>query len=402
MFFDEDKAQRNVRLVLAFASARNALFVVPVLLPYFREELGLTFHQFILTEAAFAASLVTFEVPSGWLADRWKRSSTLRLSALLWSVGIILLWTADSFLQAALAQAVMGFAQSLGSGTDSALLFDSLKAVGREKDYLRYESRKHGFGLGTLAVASLFSGVLYSLSPNVVFAFDLGSFMICGIISLFLVEPPRGDEEAQSETGWSILIGAFNDIKSDAVLPRLLCVGAGIFGATSVATWSHQAYYVSLGVPVTWFGPLASCGFLIASLGSFSMPRFSRFVGVNAQFFWYWLAAVSALFTAGIGHAVWFIPLLFVTPLVWGMGGPALVEQINTRVPSARRATVLSLAAVSQRFVFIPLAHLIGIVVDAEGAGVATLGLGTFILVFGGSALIALFVFRSDRVVQKI
>jgi MFS family permease len=61
-------AIRNVRLFIAFRVFFNARFYYPIFTILFLD-FGLTLEQFALLNAAWAASIVLLEVPSGALAD---------------------------------------------------------------------------------------------------------------------------------------------------------------------------------------------------------------------------------------------------------------------------------------------------------------------------------------------
>ena len=76
---------RNIALLNGFSAARSALFLLPVVVPYFGDHVGLSFRETLLTEAAFAATMVLTEVPSGWLAGHWRRKNVLSTMAYLLS-----------------------------------------------------------------------------------------------------------------------------------------------------------------------------------------------------------------------------------------------------------------------------------------------------------------------------
>ena len=99
---------RNALLLYGFSAARSALFLLAVLVPYLEDHVGLTFREILLTEAAFAATMVLAEVPFGWIADQWQRKSALVIGTILWAMGILLLWTAGGLDQVVASQIAMG------------------------------------------------------------------------------------------------------------------------------------------------------------------------------------------------------------------------------------------------------------------------------------------------------
>jgi len=89
-------------LCLAAAAAylqRNCLGVAESTI---RGEFGLTKHQSGWILSAFFWTYAIFQIPSGWLADRWGSRRTLSLYAVLWSVATVLMvfagtWATDVF-----------------------------------------------------------------------------------------------------------------------------------------------------------------------------------------------------------------------------------------------------------------------------------------------------------------
>ena len=89
-------------LCLAAAAAylqRNCLGVAESTI---RGEFGRTKHQSGWILSAFFWTYAIFQIPSGWLADRWGSRRTLSLYAVLWSVATVLMvfagtWVTDLF-----------------------------------------------------------------------------------------------------------------------------------------------------------------------------------------------------------------------------------------------------------------------------------------------------------------
>lgn len=140
----QKRANRNVTLLLLHTVCVNMIFILPVLVPYYRDVIGIGFREFMIGEAAFSAVMILMEVPTGWLSDVWGRKKTMVVSTVTGLAGWGLLWHADSFAEAVIAQASLGVAVSLLLGTNSALLYDSLLGAGREGEYRALEGRRHG------------------------------------------------------------------------------------------------------------------------------------------------------------------------------------------------------------------------------------------------------------------
>ncbi len=141
-------------------------FVVPVLVPFFRDEMGLSFKDFMIGEAAMAAMVVLLDVPTGWLSDIWKRKHVLALGTVLLLIGNLLMLVAHNLVTAVSAQSVMGIGLSLLNGTNNGLLYETLMSEQREGEYRRREGRRQGLGLYAMAAASILGGLMYPYPIN--------------------------------------------------------------------------------------------------------------------------------------------------------------------------------------------------------------------------------------------
>jgi len=133
---------RNVRLFIAFRVFFNARFYYPVFTILFLD-FGLTLEQFALLNAAWAASIVLLEVPSGALADVIGRRNLLVSAGILMVIEIALLCfvpmgNSQFLFVIFLANRVLsGAAEAAASGADEAIAYDSLKKEGDARDWPR-------------------------------------------------------------------------------------------------------------------------------------------------------------------------------------------------------------------------------------------------------------------------
>ncbi len=384
-------ADRNIRLVTLYTLCLNAIFVIPVIVPYYREELGLGFREFMIGEAVFAAVIVLMEVPTGWLADIWTRKKTMLAGMAVNIIGYFWLWRAQDFFDAVAAQAIIGVSVSLLSGTVSALLYDSLLSEGREEEYRRREGFRVGFGLYVVGAASLAGGFLYVIDPRLP---ALLSFLtsIAGLaVVLFISEPPRHRAPAHKNPFADMAQTVKYALHGHAEVAGIIILSAVLFAGTKTLMWSQQPYYEMLGVPTQWFGALCAMSFMLGGLGGHLGHVFDgRFRNVALlKFFMAWVCAVCVICALAPGYAA--IPVLLTgSSLVFGLGWPRMQAAINNRVGSERRATILSAANLSISCVAIPLLAIIGQAEKAGGIAGALLFLAAIIAAggVGGTLLI--------------
>jgi len=133
---------RNVRLFIAFRVFFNCRFYYPVFTILFLDY-GLTLEQFALLNAAWAATIVVLEVPSGALADTVGRRNLLVFTGVLMVSEMLLLCFAPRgnpellFILFLTNRVLSGAAEACASGADEAIAYDTLKAKGDINDWPR-------------------------------------------------------------------------------------------------------------------------------------------------------------------------------------------------------------------------------------------------------------------------
>ena len=90
-----------------------------------------------LLESIFHTASLLFEVPSGTLADHFAYKTVLVMGRLMAILSGILFLSGTGFWWFALAFIIQAFSYNLNSGTNEALVFETLKADHLEKHYLK-------------------------------------------------------------------------------------------------------------------------------------------------------------------------------------------------------------------------------------------------------------------------
>ena len=381
---DQFTVGRNVALLNGFSATRSALFLLPVLVPYFEHHVGLSFKDILLTEAAFAATMVLAEVPSGWIADQWRRKNVLVLGAVLWAIASLCLWTADGFVQVAVGQILMGLAASLQSGADSALLYDSLLCAHAQSRYLTFESRRHGIAMAALATASAAAGPIYVWNPDAIFALSLASYTLSGVCAALLREPPRQRSHRGRFDLSAMATTVLRECRDNRIVLWAVLFAGGLLAATKASVWTQQAYLLQLEIDLIWFGPITAAAFLLGGAASQFGPGIDRALGTRNTLGLLVAGVVCGFAAGGAVPMPVMIPILFVGIAAFGIADPALKALVNHRVASDRRATILSLLSLMPQLTFVALSPFIGAVVDRSGADTGYLFLAGFAAITAG------------------
>ncbi|HYD18451.1 MAG TPA: MFS transporter [Patescibacteria group bacterium] len=377
------RVDRNIRLLNFHAVCVNMAFVIPVIMPFYRDEIGLTFKDFLLGEACFAATVVLLDVPCGWISDQWRRKTVLALGTLLEMIGYGLLLVSHNLLMAALAQSVIGIGICLLNGTNAAILYESLMADGRESEYRKREGKRGGLGLYSVAFASTLGGLMYGVHHALPILLSLVMQCLGVMVACSLQEPERHRKRPEKHPVADIIETTRYALSHPEV--GLLLIFAGVmFCSTKLIMWTQQPYYMAMGLREESFGLLMAVGFVIGGFSSQMGHRLDGRVGTYKALTLAWIAAVAACLGSSV-HLGWqgIALLMMGGTCIYGMTAPRVSEAINRHVGSDRRATILSTQSLLVSLLFIPVSMLMGKVSDLWGVQAVLVALAGWLSVAG-------------------
>src|SRR5690554_1160878 len=138
------------------------------------------------------------EIPSGYLADILGRKTTLLAGGIFGTLGFVIYATTGTYLWFILAEVTLGIGQSLISGADSAMLYDTLQAQKRQNQYTRYEGINTSVGNFAEALGAILGGALAEVSLRLPFIGQSFIAFMAIPAALTLVEPERLQRQVKS------------------------------------------------------------------------------------------------------------------------------------------------------------------------------------------------------------
>jgi MFS family permease len=181
--------ESNTPKLLIIATIQALMFYAAFEKIFFQEN-GLSILQIAWITVIFSVFVVVLEVPSGALSDRWVRKHVLSLSVFSSMIAVVLFATGNSFAQFSLGAIFASFAAVLNSGTNTSILFDSLKEFGATKKFEKYLATRRILSGAGFATASLFGGwIANSYSIEVAMWWTLVALVPALLICFSLREP---------------------------------------------------------------------------------------------------------------------------------------------------------------------------------------------------------------------
>ncbi len=389
------RIERNLKLMTAYTASTNAMFIVAVVVPFYAQAMGLSFQDFLIAEACFAATVVVMEVPMGWLSDQWKRKNTLALGSVVHLIGYSCLF-GDSLFWAVLGQSIIGVGLSFISGTNVAMIYDSLLSVGRESEYRRNEGKRSATAFYCVALASMASGVLFKVDIHLPLVMTMVFSAVSVVCALMMDEPERHRVRPEKHPLADMAATTHYALRGNAEVGLIILFAATLFCSTKLLMWSQQPYYTAIGLDESLFGVLMAGGFLLAGVSSHLAHLLDGKIGNLQMLALTWVVALLVAVLAGAHQGLAGVALLMVGgSCLYGLANPRVSEAINRRVDSSRRATVLSTQGLVTSLFFVPTSLAVGAVNDHYGVSGGLLAIACWLAVAG--VLLSLLLVNKDR-----
>ena len=113
------------------------------------------------------------------------------------SAGNFIMAFAPNFNVLVLSVIIMSFGGSMYSGTSEALAYDSLKQIGKERNYNKVTANSQSFQWIAVTLTGIIGGLLYKINPSYPFIAS-GIFFFIGALLCLLIHEPRIDTETFS------------------------------------------------------------------------------------------------------------------------------------------------------------------------------------------------------------
>lgn len=368
----ERALQANIRMVYLIGLFNAVQFFIPVIVPLLIGK-GLSMTEVLQTQAVFALTVAVFEVPSGYIADLYGRKLTLILSSVLMLLSYACLYSAESFIDFLVFEAVCGVAVSLSSGADMALLFDSQLALQKLRKQFELPATVRKLvsltSIAEAASALVVTVMFLQFAQAIAFEHLLALQFIMGVppllLCFLLTEPPRLVNRESLSGNARAITGTL--LLGDRVVLSL-SVAIVVFGLVALMSfWTYQRFWDFKGVPLEWFGLLWAIHCLIRSATAHFAEGLEKWLGANRLLLLMTLLPpVAFLGMAGLpGWAAVACALIF--PVCRGLNAVILVDGLNRRISGEFRATINSILNLAIRILFIGFGPLLGMAVDRYG-----------------------------------
>ena len=345
--------------------------------------LAIVFFQKITGSYAFALGVFSIvniaqsvaEVPTGVISDKIGRRKTMILSSALTALAYIIFALAGTFAYKyllILGAVIWAVADAFASGTDDALMYETMEELNKADEYDIVYARSKTFdqiGMGMGALIAAVVTYFYSLATLawVSVAFSVVPIVVC----LHFVEPKiHNGEDCTSMKHFIIAIKAFLQNKKLRMLSTIQMLSRGI----SFAGHRFEGAYFNMLIP-TWAVNIAriikqTCG----AISFYIAPYFRKFG--------FYRILVASTIGMTIIKTTAVVLNNFATPFIqscvnifWGTTSTAESALLQKELSPKQRATMGSIVSLLGGILSAVIYVLVGVVADTTSVWFAVVAL---------------------------
>ena len=373
----------NIKKFFSYAILSNFWFTLSIWILFIRA-FDISYTQIGILEAAALVTILLLELPSGVFSDLFGHRITVFIATLLWSAGTFIVGLGNGFYIFLIGYSILGMSDAFRSGSQSALLFESLRKQKRQKDYLKIRSKLRKYVTVTVIIGALVGPVLFNLNIRLPFLINATLILASSFIVFSMVEPYKKRKTTSIQEHFNHFKESLNfsiqhkNVKWLIIFGIIVTIPMGVF-----VNLLSQPYLIKIGFNVVNIGILfaaihGSSG-VVASFADKIEEKIREKVSmvliILVQGFAFVFMAILNIPLAAIAVA-----MLYISRDYKGM---ILDAYMNKQINPKNRATVLS---ISQFVIDLFAAVFVivgGYITDVFSMEITILLLGIITLVFG-------------------
>ena len=293
----------------------------------------------------------------------------------------------------AAAEAILAVGSALRSGTDSAMLYDSLAEMKVESRYHEVEGQANFYTRIAAASSALIGGMMVVSAVRLPFLLNFFTGVGMVYVAFNLVEPSRKRRLSRTPL-WDMFKIAGKAVANRKII-WLVLVMAMMFSTGVIGLWSYYLYYTEIGLGIGWIGFLSAAFGMCAGFGAKYSHVLTRELGERWSLVGLLILGPGMIFL-GLMPSMSMIPMIFLIGFVWGFSIPMLLRFLNDLVDSETRATVIAVSNMTGTIFLAILSPIFKRAAITYSLGTAYMILGAWFLLLTSFSLLQFMKSRSQ------
>ncbi|MFC1697603.1 MFS transporter [Nanoarchaeota archaeon] len=359
--------ERNINIIYIYNFLMGLMFLLPIYALYLKQELFTVFNVTLII-AIGSIALLIFEVPSGAFADLFGRKKTIILSSFFAVISLIFLVIGGSMIFFIINVLLSSLSRALLSGSDSALLYDSIEDMKKKKIKQNNPHFKKVIGINSsmwpigASISAFFGGILAAVDIRLPIIITIIPFTFAFLITFFLREP-----DYEKESHKNLFKQMFTSTKILLKNKQILLLAIAGFMFYSFGETAHQLnpiFFEFKMIPLEYFGMIFAGIFAMSFIGHFFSHNFSEKFGNKTTLLITAIIPPILLFCTTLVNGLFIVLFLIPSSIFFGLRRPVIAHMLNLEVESKHRATVISIGNFANMLGLAIFALIFGYLID--------------------------------------
>ncbi len=341
---DKINLYANIWKLYLFRIFISIYLLGPIFLAFYIDA-GLSFKYLMYAQAFYTICIFLLEIPSGIIADYFGRKKTLIVATILNAFAVYLYALTNNFWVFLIAEFFWALSFVLFSGTDEALVYDTLRNVDDVHKSKTVFGRLESFSSFGVLIATPLGGILASLlSPKIVMYLMVFPYVIAFLIVITLKEA-----KIENPVSWDYYFKNYkSELKlliSNLALFKLIINLVAIQVLIYPIIWIYQEVFTELNLSLFYMGFIYSAWLILAIILMNNFNFFEKFFYSKKIFLIFSGIFVAIMyFVIAFSSNLYLLLIFIILGASFGLARkPLLLNYINYYIPSYKRATILSL-----------------------------------------------------------
>lgn len=339
---------------------------------------GMGLMEIGILEGIFHMASLLFEIPTGAIADLLGRKKTILLGRMSSILSSLIMMGSHSFWGFAIGFIFSAVSYNLSSGTEEALVYDSLKEIGKEEDYLKING-KINFIIEVMQGIGAFIGALIAeRSFGLSYGIGILTTFIAFILAFKFIEPTNNNlkEEVNVKRHFR---ESYITIVENKRLVFLIVFYPILFALSAVLYFYGQQYFGDEGYSKIGVAFIFLFNSIASGIGAIISPYIEKRLKKETGFI------IGLLMAMGLGiFAIstkgWTIVVFCLVGFLTAILQPINSEEINEFIPSEQRATLISVQSMGYSLMMVLFFPIAGVIGELVGLRVTFMILGILMI----------------------